>query len=86
MSSDYNSHIRIIKESRKTISIRIQQDGTVEVKAPRYVSRATVLSFIESKRGWIEKKLAQTARQQAELSEHPPLDETGIRKLAREAR
>ena len=86
MSSDYNSHIRIIKESRKTISIRIQQDGTVEVKAPRYVSRATVLSFIESKRGWIEKKLAQAARQQRELMDSPPLDEAGIRKLAREAR
>ena len=85
MTANQNLPIRIIKESRRTIAIRIQPDGTVEVKAPRYVSRATILSFVESKRGWIEKKLAQAARQQEELMDNPPLDDAEIKRLAAEA-
>ncbi len=85
MTANQNLPIRIIKESRRTIAIRIQPDGAVEVKAPRYVSRATILSFVESKRGWIEKKLAQAARQQEELMDNPPLDDAEIKRLAAEA-
>ena len=78
--------IHVIKESRRSITIRIRPDGTVEVRAPRRMDRAEIMSFVESKHGWIEKKLAQTARQQAELKEMPPISEAELKGLQKRAR
>ena len=84
--SDTQLNIRITRGSRRTITIRVLPDGTVEVKAPRFVSRASILSFVDSKRCWIEKKLAQTAQQQAELRDTPPLSDAELKELQKKAR
>ncbi len=84
--SDTQLNIRITRESRRTITIRVLPDGMVEVKAPRFISRASILSFVGSKRGWIEKKLAQTERQQTELRNAPPLSDTELKALRKKAR
>ena len=55
---------RLIKSKRKTISIQIDKDAQIIVKAPHSVSQRYIEDFILSKRDWIEKnvhKVQQTA-------------------------
>jgi predicted metal-dependent hydrolase len=47
----------IIRQKRKTIAIHILPNGTVEVRAPKYVPNFAIKAFIGSKNEWIEKRL-----------------------------
>lgn len=44
----------LIRKARKTISILINDDGTVTVKAPLFVSKKDIDEFVDSKSQWIE--------------------------------
>ncbi len=50
--------IKIVKSKRSSISIRILPDGTIEVRAPKYVPEFAIKAFVKSKQDWIEKRLA----------------------------
>lgn len=54
MEFDY----RVIRSSRKTISIRITPAGEIQVRCPSRMPMGDVRKFVESKRNWIEKHLA----------------------------
>ena len=47
--------IKVIKSSRKTISIQIDKTGEITVKAPLYLGDEKIENFIKSKKSWIEK-------------------------------
>lgn len=47
----------LIKEPRKSLSIRVFPDGRVVVKAPSQATDAEIDAFIERKRLWIKKQL-----------------------------
>lgn len=50
----------IIKKSyRRTISLSVEDDGIVLVKAPRYVSNSQIEGFIIEKRKWLDKRLME---------------------------
>ena len=49
---------RLIRSSRRTVSVQILPDGEVVVRAPRRMTAAAVERFVAEKRGWIEKHLA----------------------------
>lgn len=49
----------IQRERRKTISIRIPSPELIEVSAPYLVPEFIVARFLEEKRPWIQKKIAQ---------------------------
>ena len=51
--------VEIIRQKRKTLSIVITADGKVEARAPQRLSNETILSFVDEKRDWIEKKLKE---------------------------
>ncbi len=72
---------RILRSSRKTISLEIQPDGRVLVRCPRRMGAEAVRAFVESKSDWIRKHLAQQAAQ----PKRPALTEEALRTLAREA-
>ena len=58
MAIDYT----IIRSSRKTISIQLQADGSVVVRAPMRMREAEIRRFVESKADWItvhQEKLKQ---------------------------
>ena len=58
----YNIPYRVIRSSRRTISVQIAPSGEVLVRCPRRMSNADIRRFVESKSGWIEKHLEkQTA-------------------------
>lgn len=61
----------LIREKRKTVSIRIKADLSVEVKAPKAAPRELIDNFVQSKRGWIEKKkqeLSESAAQSGKFN------------------
>lgn len=48
--------IKIIRTSRKSIAIVILPNGTVEVRAPKYIPIFAINAFIKSKSEWIKEK------------------------------
>lgn len=56
----------IIYSKRKTISLRVLDDGTPQVRAPRYATKKQIDDFVYSHTDWIEKHKAQ-AKSKAEL-------------------
>ena len=53
------SNLKIIKQDRKTISIKVNIDESVTVKCPKKLSENSVLNFVNKKEQWILKNLAQ---------------------------
>ena len=53
----YNIPYRVIRSSRRTISVQIAPSGEVLVRCPRRMSYADIRRFVESKSDWIEKHL-----------------------------
>lgn len=49
---------KIIKQKRKTICVIINDLGEIIVKAPTFLTDEKIENFVNSKRGWIAKKLA----------------------------
>ena len=48
---------RIIRSNRKTISIRITDDGEIEVRAPKNIDERVILEVIKKKEQWIKRKI-----------------------------
>lgn len=62
--------INIIRSKRKTVCLRIKQDGTVEVRGPRMMPDSYVREFIQSKADWIIQKRKEVALQQSKKRAH----------------
>lgn len=50
---------KLIRSNRRTIQIQILPDKTIEVRAPKYVSKTRIDNFVISKENWINKKIAE---------------------------
>ncbi len=74
--------VKIIKSSRKTLSIEIRRDGEIIVRAPYSVKNAYIEALLLSKREWIEKKLLalKLANDREEIADQ--LTESEIKELA----
>ena len=51
------STIKITRSSRKSIAIVVLPNGTVEVRAPKYIPEFAIKAFVKSKTQWIEMRL-----------------------------
>ena len=49
---------RVLRSKRKTIALILEQDGTLEVRAPKQMTDKQILEFVQSKAGWIRKRQA----------------------------
>lgn len=47
---------KIIKTNRRSISIVVHNNGTVEVRAPKYIPNFAINAFVKSKSDWIIKR------------------------------
>lgn len=72
---------QILRSSRKTISLQINPNGTVQVRCPRRMGAEAVRAFVESKSDWIEKHLAK----QAAMPKSPVLTRRELQALAAQA-
>lgn len=53
---------KIIREKRKTLSISVDRDGNIIVKAPSKIKEADINKFCEEKSSWIEKQQKRQAK------------------------
>jgi predicted metal-dependent hydrolase len=51
--------IKLIKSFRRTISISIEQDGSLTVRAPRGIANHHIDDFLKEKSSWIEKHISK---------------------------
>ena len=73
----------VVRELRKTISIKVSKDGKVTVKAPLFAPVTMVNEFVERHRDWIRSKVS--IRQ--DLSGRArPLDEGEIARMKKKAK
>lgn len=81
------SSIRIIRSSRRTLSLQVRHDGQVIVRAPHHVTLQEISSFVRKNSGWLQKHL-EKAEKEKELYAASPvqlLTMEDIQKLADEA-
>ena len=76
----------IKKSKRRSISLEIQGDCSILVKAPWFSTEKEIIEFIETKRSWILKHIEQTKRQNELAGNIGPFDEKRIRAIKRQAR
>ena len=60
---------RLIRSSRKTVAIQISPAGKVTVRAPKNMPAAAITQFVESRRGWLEKHLADRPAAQPKFTD-----------------
>ena len=70
--------VTVIRSDRRTVSIRVNSDLTVTVRAPRWLSKKEIDRILIEKEGWINRHIEQTRQ----LNEKDA--ESGIRKLSDE--
>lgn len=52
----------LLRSRRKTVSLSVRPDGTVEVRAPLRLSKASIDRFVEEKSPWIREHQQIAAR------------------------
>ena len=61
---------QLTRSKRKSLSIVIGRDGTVQVKAPNWLPKHQIDQFIQQKAGWIEEKRSEVSMRERERPAH----------------
>ncbi len=77
---------KIIRSKRKTITIKICEDGSVIIKTPRFASKAQIDAFVNAKTDWIEKTQRKIKERSARLAAVEKLTETELKELVNAAK
>lgn len=79
--------IRIIRSSRRTLSLQVKHDGQVIVRAPQNASLKDIESFVRKNAAWLQKHLALVEKEMEARASSPvqPLTMDEIRSLAEQA-
>ena len=76
----------LVRSNRKTVSIQLQPDGSVLVRAPLRMREADIRRFVQSKADWIEAHRAKLTERQAALSKIEKLTDQELDALHRQAK
>ena len=79
------NNITVIRTKRKTISIKVNNDLTVTVRAPIFTSDKEIGEILKSKEKWISKCIEQIKSENEELSKNDYFTAEEISKLADKA-
>lgn len=76
------------RTKRSSISIRVNGDSSVYVKAPKQFSNQTIISVVKENRGWIEEHINKMdrLRQSGRLDNYIVLDNARVKQLKKEAK
>ncbi len=77
-----NIPYRVIRSSRRTVSLQIVPGGEVLVRCPKRMPNGDIRRFVESKSGWIEKHLEK----QTAAARLPAFSDGQLQALASQAR
>lgn len=80
-----NIPIKVIRSSRKTVSIELKPD-TILVRAPRRISEKEINRILQDKQAWIEKHRKKLQEQQAEYGNQKPYTAEELQALVRKAK
>lgn len=78
-------NIKITKSKRKTISLQIKPDGSIELKAPLHITNVQIQEFLDQKSKWIEKHLQAVQEHRQQMLQIKKLTAEEIYKLADQA-
>ncbi len=76
----------IIRSNRRSLSITIDPDANLIVRAPRRMSDRTIAAFVASKRDWIEKHMEKARKRASKREEVPEFTEEERKALTKKAR
>lgn len=79
-------HVKVVKSKRKSISVEVTADAEVIVRAPRWISNAAVVDFLEKHQEFIEKNLAKMEQRREALASIPKITEDELKALAEQAK
>lgn len=79
--------IEVVRSERRSISLQIDENLKIKVRAPRRMTDADIQRFLEEKSPWIENHLRKMRARQEELSAEPEelLTVEELRELAQRA-
>ncbi|MBP5733087.1 MAG: M48 family metallopeptidase [Lachnospiraceae bacterium] len=78
--------MKVIKSKRKSISVEVNADAEVIVRAPRWMSNAAIVDFLEKHREFIERNLEKMERRREALATIPRISEDELKRLAEQAK
>lgn len=76
----------LLKSKRKTLSVEITDDGTVQVRAPRWTSTVEIEAFLAKNADWIAENRTKRLIEHVESLWTPGLTDEDLRRLTDEAR
>jgi len=85
MMDSGTSEYRVIRSKRRTISIEINTDCEITIRAPRFVSDAEIDAFVKEKDAWIKKHLAKMKKRASENTGKIKLSKKDIEELKKQA-
>lgn len=78
-------NVKIIESKRKTISLQIKPDSSIELKVPLYTTNVQIQEFLNQKSDWINKHLQAVQERQQQMSQIKSLTIEEIHELANQA-
>ena len=72
---------RLVRSSRKTVSLEVKPDGSILVRAPRRLSERAIREFVSSREAWLLEKLRKIESRPL----LPPLTEAELDALKQQA-
>lgn len=78
--------IELRRSRRKTISLEITREAQIIVRAPLRMPTAAIRQFVDSKRTWIERRLAEARERQAQRQDRPCMTQEELSLLFERAR
>ena len=73
------------RANRKTLSLTVQQDGTLLVRAPLWLPETEVRRFLLEKREWIGRNVSKMKKTAAATGSEKPFSEEEMKEMARQA-
>ena len=77
--------VKIIRSNRKTVSIQVNQDLSITVRAPQRVTQKEIKIILEKNDSWIQKHIEMLREKQAEAEDVKKLTAEEIKTLAEQA-
>ncbi len=74
----------LIYSKRKTLSLQVNADGKVIVRAPHRTGKKYIEDFVRDHEAWIERTKTKIENKKYSLKEASPEEEKELRRLARE--
>ena len=78
--------VRVIRSSRRTVSMELRPNGELLVRAPYFVTNREIQHFVQGNKAWIERKKAKLQNRAPDEASADILSDEELKKLSEEAK